>query len=118
MAYKAEEPGRVDLTCAMGGLILLSKLTVKNGNLPDIIEELKARRISKKEYKDKNITALKLLLKISEAKRIVEEESMKESRHYSKINTIKPKSDALKALLQTYAIPDNSNNKNDDPNLP
>ena len=64
----AEESGRDDLTCAMGGLILLSKLTVKNKNLPDIIEELKARNVPKTKYKDKNIKALKELLKISEAK--------------------------------------------------
>jgi len=53
VAYKAEEPGRVDLTCAMGGLILLSKLTVKNKNLPDIIEEVKARDVPMTKYKDK-----------------------------------------------------------------
>jgi hypothetical protein len=76
VAYKAEVPGRVDLTCAMGGLILLSKLTI-NGNLPDIIAELKARCVSKQKYKDKNISALKELLKKSEAKRIVGEEATK-----------------------------------------
>jgi hypothetical protein len=101
----------------MGGLILISKLTVKKGNLPDIIEELRARGLSKKDYKDKNITALKELLKISEAQRIVKEESMKESKHWSNINTIKPKSDALKALLQTYEISGDSNNENDNPNV-
>ena len=53
----------------MGGLILLSKLTVNNNkNLPHIIEELKARNVPKTKYKDKNIKALKELLKISEAK--------------------------------------------------
>jgi hypothetical protein len=118
VAYKAEVPGQVDLTCAMGGLILLSKLTVKNGNLPDIIAELRARGVSKKKYKDKNITALKELLKISEAQRIIEEEKTKESKPLSKINTIKPKSDALKALLQTYVNAADNNNENNDPNVP
>ena len=41
------------MTCAMGGLILLSKLTVKNKNLPDIIEEVKARDVPMTKYKDK-----------------------------------------------------------------
>jgi hypothetical protein len=118
VAYKAEEPGRVDLTCAMGGLILLSKLTVKNKNLPDIIEELKARDVPMTKYKDKNIKTLKELLKISEAKRLVEEESSKESIQWQKINTIKPQSEALKALLQTYDISGNNNNENDDHNEP
>ena len=118
VAYKAEQPGRVDLTCAMGGLILLSKLTVKNQNLPDIIEELKARDVPMTKYKDKNIKALKELLKISEAQRLVEEESSKESIPWQKINTIKPKSEALKALLQTYDISGNSNNKNEEFNEP
>ena len=78
VAYKAEKAGQVDLTCAMGGLILISKLTVKSGNLPDIIAELKARGVSKKKYKDKNISALKELLRKSEAQRIIDEEPTKE----------------------------------------
>ena len=120
MAYKAEEPGRVDLTCAMGGLILLSKLMVKNKNLPDIIEELKARDVPLTNYKDKDIKALKELLKISEAKRLVEEESSKESIPWQKINTIKPQSEALKALLQTltFQATTTMNNENDNHNEP
>jgi hypothetical protein len=102
----------------MGGLILLSKLTVKNGNLPDIIAELRARRVSKKKYKDKNISALKELLRKSEAQCIIEEEPTKEIKPWNKINTIKPKSDELKALLQTYVNAADNNNENNDPNVP
>jgi hypothetical protein len=118
VAYKAEEAGQVDLTCAMGGLILISKLMVKSGNLPDIIAELKARGVSKKKYKDKNISALKELLRKSEAQRIIDEEPTKENKPWDKITTIKPKSDALKALLQTYVIAADNNNENEEPNVP
>jgi hypothetical protein len=48
----------------------------------------------------------------------VEEESSKDSIPWQKINTIKPKSEALKALLQTYDISGNSNNKNEEFNEP
>ena len=118
VAYKAEKAGQVDLTCAMGGLILISKLMVKSGNLPDIIAELKARGVSKKKYKDKNISALKELLRKSEAQRIIDEEPTKEYKPWDKITTIKPKSDALKALLQTYVNASDNNNENEDPNVP
>ena len=118
VAYKAEKAGQVDLTCAMGGLILISKLTVKSGNLPDIIAELKARGVSKKKYKDKNISALKELLRKSEAQRIIDEEPTKENKPWDKITTIKPKSDALKALLQTYVIAADNNNENEEANVP
>ena len=61
VVYKAERPGRMELTCQMGGGIELQYLSNKNNRMPELIAELVARGFKddeKAEGFNKNKTAL------------------------------------------------------------
>ena len=99
---KAERPQAIEITCQMGGGIYLSVLTAKNGTLPHIHAELKARGLKPKELEKKSVKELKELLKEDELKRRVVE-TQQEGLKMSTIKYIKPISKEMKTL---YSLAD------------
>jgi hypothetical protein len=65
---KVKCPQASEITCQMGGGIYLSVLRAKNGTLPHIHAELKARGLKPKELEKKFVKELKELLKEDELK--------------------------------------------------
>jgi hypothetical protein len=99
---KAKRPQAIEITCPIDGGIYLSVLTVKNGTLPHIHAELKARGLKPKELEKKSVKELKELLKEDELKhRVVE--MQQEGLKMSTIKHIKPISEEMKML---YSLAD------------
>ena len=95
---KAERQQAIEIMCQMGGSIYLSVLTAKNGTMPHIQAELKARGVKPGKLEKKSIKELKEMLREDELKRRVVE-TQQEGLKVGSIKYIKPVSDEMKTLF-------------------
>ena len=98
MTLKAEQPQAIKIKCQMGGSIYLSVLMAKNGTMPHIQAELKARGMKPGQLEKKSIRELKEMLRKDDLKRQVVE-TQQEGLKMSSIKYIKPVSDEMKMLF-------------------